>query len=141
MSFYHYGLTIDCRGFVHNYLITQALNNDALLYAVVAFAAYHHAVRAKDPPHNSVHAFLPYYTKSLSLLRISLEQTQKGTVAHLLTILQLAALEVNVARKGTVQHAKYGVGTSWRLGDISFPPESRVQAPPLVVQARNHAPG
>lgn len=94
MSYYHYGLTLDARGFVHNYLITQSLNDDALLYAVVAFAAYHHAVRAKDPPHNTVQAFLPFYTKSLNLLRTSLEKTQKGTVAHLLTVLQLAALEV-----------------------------------------------
>jgi len=90
MSFYHYGLTLDCRSFVHGFLIAEALKSDSLLHAVVAFAAYHHAVRTEG---SNIQEFLPHYGSSLTCLREALK-CRKPNVADLLTILQLAVLEV-----------------------------------------------
>lgn len=91
MSNYHYGLNTDSRGFIHKFLIDSALNSDALLQAVVAFAAYHYAIR-----HNgNLQDFLKPYSDALSLLRKSLGSGKPPDVTDLLTMLQLSALEVS----------------------------------------------
>lgn len=90
MSNYHYGLNTDSRGFIHKFLIDSALNSDALLQAVVAFAAYHYAVRHDG----NLQDFLKPYSEALSLLRKSLGSGKPPDVADLLTMLQLSSLEV-----------------------------------------------
>lgn len=93
MSHYHYGLNTDSRGFVHKFLIDSALNSDALLQAVIAFAAYHYAIRHDG----KLEDFLKPYSESLMFLRQSLGSSKPPDVADLLTMLQLSALEVSDA--------------------------------------------
>lgn len=97
MSHYHYGLNNDSRGFVHKFLIDSALSSDALLQAVIAFAAYHHAVRSAD---GKLQDFLRPYSEALKLLRESLAGNRPADVTDLLTMLQLSALEVSCVDSG-----------------------------------------
>ena len=64
------------------------------MYAVVAFAAYHNALSRED---GKVKDFLDAYNKSVSLLRQSLAKTDRHSLSTLLTILQLATIEVRRA--------------------------------------------
>lgn len=68
-----------------------AINFEPLLYAVVAFAAYHYAISRED---GRVKDFLDAYNKSVSALRHSLAKTDRHSLSTLLTILQLATIEV-----------------------------------------------
>jgi hypothetical protein len=63
------------------------------MYAVVAFAAYHNALSRED---GRVKDFLDAYNKSVSLLRQSLAKTDRHSLSTLLTILQLATIEVRI---------------------------------------------
>lgn len=80
-------------------LLEIAAHNDHLLYAVVGFAAYHHAL---SKPNGRISDFLSYYSKSVQLLLLSLQRNQRRTPATLLTILQLATIEVRVGDIGTI---------------------------------------
>lgn len=91
MSHYHYGLNTDTRGFVHKFLIDAALSHDALLQAIISFAAYHHAVQSPD---GKLQDFLKPYSEALKLLRQGLANGKPPDVGDLLTMLQLSALEV-----------------------------------------------
>jgi len=93
LTYYHYFLKLDPSDFVHTELIELALTYEPLLYAVVAFAAYHHSLQIPD---GKLSNFLGYYSKSLTLLRKSLEKQTKASEtnpATLLTVLQLAVFE------------------------------------------------
>jgi len=98
MSHYHYGLNTDTRGFVHKFLIESALTSDALLQAVIAFAAYHHAVRSPD---GKLQDFLKPYSQAMFLLRNGLATGKPPDVTDLLTMLQLSALEVGIHKHET----------------------------------------
>lgn len=76
--------------FIHTELIDLALTYEPLLYAVVAFAAYHHTLKQPD---GQITDFLSYYSKSLNLLMKSLAKGVKPTEATLLTVLQLTTFE------------------------------------------------
>lgn len=93
MSHYHYGLCQDSHNFVATFILEQALKFEPLLYALVAFVAYH---RTMLKPDGAIEDFLPYYSKALLLLWKSLQKEQEDQVAVLLTMLQLAVLEVRV---------------------------------------------
>lgn len=82
----------DGGNFLKTTFLEIAMNDDsaALLYAVVAFAAYHDTL-TKDG--DKISTFLGYYNKSIQLLQQSLIR-KKHSVATLLTILQLATIEV-----------------------------------------------
>ena len=90
MTHYHYFFKLDPTDFIHNEFIDQALSFEPLLYAAVGFAAYHYELQQPQP---SLSNFLTYYSKSLVLLRRSLEKHQQSTEAMLLTVLQLATIE------------------------------------------------
>jgi hypothetical protein len=75
--------------FVSRTLIEVALCFEPLLYAVVGYAAYHHTL---TKPNGRLEDFLGYYQKSVNLLRQSFKK--KPTFATILTILQLATIEV-----------------------------------------------
>ena len=90
MTFYHYFYKLDPTDFVHCEFINLALNFEPLLYAVVGFAAYHYELRQ---PHPKLSHFLGYHSRSLSMLRKSLEKSSKVTEATILTVLQLATFE------------------------------------------------
>ncbi|KAJ9636015.1 hypothetical protein H2204_005512 [Knufia peltigerae] len=90
MTYYHYFYKLDPTDFVHSEMIDLALTYEPLLYAVVGFAAYHYELQQPNP---KLSHFLNYHSKSLSMLRKSLEKNAKVTPATLLTVLQLATFE------------------------------------------------
>lgn len=92
MSHHHYAFKYDDGDFLRTTFLEVALNDGsaALLYAIVAFAAYHHSVERND---GNIATFLSYYNKSIAFLQQSLKR-QRHNVATLLTILQLATIEV-----------------------------------------------
>ncbi|KAK8185695.1 hypothetical protein BC567DRAFT_154567 [Phyllosticta citribraziliensis] len=87
---HHYALKYDGADFMRTTLLEIAAHNDHLLYAVVGFAAYHHAL---NKPNGRISDFLGYYNKAVQLLLLSLQRNQRRTPATLLTILQLATIE------------------------------------------------
>lgn len=114
----HYVLACDDVGFIPEFLLSHARANDALLYAVVAYAAYHNSL---GQPGATIDDFIPYYSRSLSLLRLALESNQWELVPTLLTILQLAQLEESLGDwVHLVRHQKAAL----RLISDGFTPES-----------------
>ena len=92
MTYYHYFYKIDPANFIHTDFIDMALSFEPLLYAVVAFAAYHHTLRYH--PDGDLSVFLSYYSKSLTSLRRHLARNpNKYSQATILTVLQLATFE------------------------------------------------
>lgn len=85
----HWGMKLDGKDFLNKTLIEIALRFDPLLYAVVGFAAYHFTL---SKPDGQLKDFLGYYQKSVSLLRQTFKQ--KPNLATIMTILQLATIEV-----------------------------------------------
>lgn len=72
--------------------IAVQASHDALLNAVVGFSAYHYTVR---DPNGKIQTFLQYYNRSVTLLLDSFRKREKQSIATLMTILQLATIEVN----------------------------------------------
>lgn len=91
LSPYHWGFKYYESPFLRATLLEVAVRFEPLLYAVVGFAAYHHTLTKTN---GKLHDFLDYYNKSVTLLRQSLKKNEKHTIATLLTILQLATIEV-----------------------------------------------
>lgn len=92
MSYHHYAFKYDSGDFLKTTFIEIALNDpsQALLYAIVAFSAYHYTIARGDA---KISAFLQYYNRSIVLLQQSLK-SKRPNVTTLLTILQLATIEV-----------------------------------------------
>ncbi|KAI9892185.1 MAG: hypothetical protein M1814_001644 [Vezdaea aestivalis] len=89
MTHHYYSLKTNCDTFLKTTFLDIAVTNEALLFAVVGFAAYHHTLTKPD---GQIHDFLKFYNKSVSLLLESL-RTKRNSEATLLTILQLATTE------------------------------------------------
>ncbi|KAL2135991.1 hypothetical protein VTI74DRAFT_6040 [Chaetomium olivicolor] len=90
ITHYHYCTVDDADDFFRTILTSLAIRNDALLYAVVGFSAYHHALKN---PNGRINEFLQYYSRSVTLLLDCLKKKEKYSVGTLLTILQLATIE------------------------------------------------
>ncbi|KAJ2905497.1 hypothetical protein MKZ38_005373 [Zalerion maritima] len=90
ISHYHYCAIVDMDDFFRGILPDIAFQNEPLLYAVVGFAAYHHALQ---DPRGRISEFLQYYNRSVTLLLTSLKREEQPSIATLLTILQLATIE------------------------------------------------
>lgn len=95
LTHHHYAFKYDGGDFLKTTFLEIALNDSsaALLYAVVAFAAYHHSIARNS---KRISEFLFYYNKSIACLQQSLK-SRRHNVATLLTILQLATIEVRSA--------------------------------------------
>lgn len=93
---HHYAFRSDRNDFLKTTFLEIAINdeNEALLYAVVAFAAYHRTFALED---SGIFNFLSYYNKSIVLLQQSLKREHPNTTT-LLAILQLATIEVSAHR-------------------------------------------
>ncbi|KAF2774491.1 hypothetical protein EJ03DRAFT_263244 [Teratosphaeria nubilosa] len=89
LSHHHYGLKYDGGSFLKTTFLEIAMNDEALLYAVVAFSAYHHAITEQQ---DRIQTFLDFYNQSIISLQHSLSKS-RHSVATLLTILQLATIE------------------------------------------------
>lgn len=91
VTHYHYCMLTDAHEFFRVILPNFALQNEALLHAIAGFAAYQ---RTLQDPNGKIEEFLKYYNKSVILLLSSLKRKEKHNVAMLLTVLQLATIEV-----------------------------------------------
>jgi hypothetical protein len=89
----YYNLPVDGTNFVETGLLENALKFEPLLYAVACFAAYQQTLKRPD---GDVKHFLNYHTKSIKLLHDSLKNSQKHTNLTILTILQLATIDVSI---------------------------------------------
>ncbi|KAF3480821.1 uncharacterized protein GIQ15_06168 [Arthroderma uncinatum] len=86
----HYMMKSIAAKFISEDMMRYALEYEPLLYAVVAFSAYHYSIRH---PNGRLYTFLQYYNKSVSSLLHSLKSRQPHKDATILTILQLTTFE------------------------------------------------
>lgn len=91
---YHYGVHKDFNEFFRTTFIALAVRSEPLLHAVVAFAAYHQTIR---DPNGRLSEFLKYYNRTVTLLLGLLKNGGKHDLGTLLTVLQLATIEVRNA--------------------------------------------
>ena len=91
ITHFHYSFKVDRLNWLHTEFLDLAVNNEALLFAVVGFAAYHYTLQN---PTGKIQDFLKYYNASVTALRESLQRNLRPTVTTMLTILQLASIEV-----------------------------------------------
>lgn len=84
-----YGPDIDFRLTILRIAVQNG--HDALLNAVVGFSAYQYTVR---DPNGKIEDFLQYYNRSVTLLLSSFKKQERQGISTLLTILQLATIEV-----------------------------------------------
>jgi len=91
LSYHHYFLEHDSNDFIHKILLEHAISYKPLLYAILGFAAF---LEIQQQSKGTIQDFLGYYNMSVTLLRKSLSEGQEHTHSTLLTILQLATLEV-----------------------------------------------
>ncbi|GAW20169.1 hypothetical protein ANO14919_096660 [Xylariales sp. No.14919] len=92
ITHFSYGVPNDPDDFFKSALPSLAVSegNEALLYAVVGFSAYHSTLRH---PHGKVEDFLGYYNKSVTMLLGSLKRRDGQNLPTLLAMLQLATIE------------------------------------------------
>jgi hypothetical protein len=93
MTHFHYCMVTDAYDFFRETLPAMALHDEALLNAVVGFAAYHYTV---GQPGGKVKDFLQYYNTSVTLLLRAFKQKQGYNLTTLMTILQLGTIEVRL---------------------------------------------
>lgn len=91
MTSLHYNLKTDPNNFFKTSFLDAALRNNALLHAVVGFAAYQYMLEKQV---GRIQDFLQYYNKAVSILLRSLKDGECHNVGTILTILQLATIEV-----------------------------------------------
>lgn len=91
----HYGVHRDFSGFFRTTLISLSLRSEPLLHAIVAFAAYHQTL---GDTNGQLPEFLKYYNRSVILLLDHLKNGDRHELTTLLTILQLATIEVRGSR-------------------------------------------
>lgn len=117
VTHYHYCMLTDAYEVFRVMLPNFALQNEALLYAVVGFAAYQRTVQ---DPNGKMEDFLKYYNKSVILLLNSLKRKEKHSISTLLTVLQLATIEVGLlAMPLDVQSwLTQGNRNTWETGSI-----------------------
>ncbi|KAI1175371.1 fungal-specific transcription factor domain-containing protein [Nemania sp. FL0916] len=92
LTHFSYGMPNDPDDFFKTILLSLAVRegHDALLYAVVGFAAYHSTLQH---PHGKIEDFLGYYNKSVTMLLNSIKRGDNQNLPTLLTMLQLATIE------------------------------------------------
>ncbi|KAK6517200.1 hypothetical protein TWF506_007074 [Arthrobotrys conoides] len=97
INFRHYLLKSDSSDFFNDVLLSYALQNDALLYAVVAFSALHYFINEAHftgtDRTSSTEIFFGLHDRAIVSLRESFQENLPPDVFTLLTVLQLATLE------------------------------------------------
>jgi hypothetical protein len=88
----HFAIKHDSEDFLRTDFLDAALRNDALLHAVVGFSAFQHTL---TNPQGRIQDFLQYYNKAVSLLLKTLTRGGRHNIGILLTMLQLATIEVS----------------------------------------------
>ncbi|VUC27217.1 unnamed protein product [Clonostachys rosea] len=90
VTYFHYGVNNDVEDFFKTTLPVLAAQNEALLNALVGFAAYQATLQ---DPNGKLQDFLRYYNRSVTLLLTSFRRKEKNSIATLVTILQLGSIE------------------------------------------------
>lgn len=122
LTYHHYLLKSDNTKFLKTTFIDFTLKNEALLYAVAAFSAFHWSVENKA---GSCQTFLEFYNIAVQKLRKSIANG-KYTMATLITILQLASFEEYMGDWGNLmQHRNAATRVIRKL----HTPESMAQTP------------
>ena len=145
ISHHHYAVRIDTDNFYKSTLLEIAMSSDdkVLLYAIVAFAAYH---RTFEPEINEILPFLSHYNKAIVLLQQSLTR-QGPNITILLAILQLTTIEVCRFRPKLFSSCSHvlcsnlSIGISRRLGNTYGAPESMLSYYPGSVHTRDDSSG
>ncbi|KAI0594954.1 fungal-specific transcription factor domain-containing protein [Biscogniauxia sp. FL1348] len=125
ITHYNYCMVNDPDDFFQEILPSLAIQNgnDALLYAVVGFSAYHRTIQN---PNGRIQEFLRYYNKSVTLLLSSLKRGENQSTGNLLTILQLATIEEYLGDWVSLMgHQKAALDILTRL----FTPQTVMQSP------------
>ena len=91
LNHFNYCIPLDSDEFFTKILPSMATRHEPLLNAVVGFSAYHSTLQN---PEGKLQDFLQYYNKSVTQLLGLLQRKEKPNIATLLTILQLATIEV-----------------------------------------------
>lgn len=91
ITHFHFGIVCDKDDFFKTEYLKLAVQDEALLHAVVAFSAYHSNLQSPD---GQISVFLKYYNQSIKLLLDKLKHAESYSAATLLTALQLATIEV-----------------------------------------------
>jgi hypothetical protein len=91
ITHFHYSFATFPDNFLEVILPNMAVRHEPLLNAVVGFAAYRETLQNPD---GQVEDFLKYYNRSVVLLLNTLQRREPPTIATLLTVLQLATMEV-----------------------------------------------
>lgn len=99
MTNFHYCITNDFDDFFKSILPSIASRSEPLLNALVGFSAYNSTLQN---PKGKLEDFLQYYNKSVILLLQALKKKEKHSIGTLLTILQLATIEVCLEISSTV---------------------------------------
>jgi hypothetical protein len=113
LTYLHYSMKHDSGDFLRREFLDATLRNDALLHAVVGFAAFQQTLQNKN---GKIQDFLQYYNKAVSLLLRSLKRGEKHSIGTLLTILQLATIEVILPNRFIPTTRLILVGVPRRLG-------------------------
>ncbi|KAK3943875.1 hypothetical protein QBC46DRAFT_361616 [Diplogelasinospora grovesii] len=123
ITHYHYCMVNDSDDFFRSILTSMAIRDEALLYAVVGFAAYHYTLTT---PNGKIKEFLQYYNRSVTLLLAFLKKKEKHSVTTLLTILQLATIEEYLGDwVNLMGHQK----AAFEILTHLFTPQSAMQSP------------
>lgn len=121
ITHYHYCAVNDADDFFRSILPSLAIRNEALLFAVVGFSAYHHSMKN---PNGRINEFLQYYSRSVTMLLECLKKKEKYSIGTLLTILQLATIEVSPQpapeRRTRRHHANIQGRNTWATGSTSW---------------------
>jgi hypothetical protein len=99
LNHFNYCIPLDSDEFFTKILPSMATRHEPLLNAVVGFSAYHSTLQN---PEGKLQDFLQYYNKSVTQLLSLLQRKEKPNIATLLTILQLATIEVCVATYSSI---------------------------------------
>lgn len=98
ITYMDYGLMSDPDDFFGSTLLQMATieGNEALLYGVVAFSAYHYALRDTN---GQFEEFLGFYNDSVTRVLQTLAMNEESTLATLVTLLQLNTIEVRASAR------------------------------------------
>ncbi|KAI1505301.1 fungal-specific transcription factor domain-containing protein [Biscogniauxia marginata] len=125
ITHFNYCVVNDPDNFFQEILPNLAVQNgnDALLYAVAGFSAYHRTIQN---PNGKIQEFLRYYNKSVTLLLSCLKRGEKQSTGILFTILQLATFEEYLGDwVNLMGHQKAALDILTRL----FTPETVMESP------------
>ncbi|KAM0655444.1 hypothetical protein ACHAPH_008806 [Verticillium nonalfalfae] len=133
MDHHNYCIVHDGDNFFHGILPNFALQNEALLNAIVGFSAYLYSL--EHNPNGKMWEFLQYYNRGVTLLLASLKRKEKPDIGTLLTILQLATIEMTSEEFETA-HAQ----TLQRLRDWKVQQDAELEDPTSLVTDFTWAP-